>query len=335
MKKFLLFLPAILLAISSHAVCNAQSRGDERIVVGTNLVSVNVSVTDAHGRYVAGLRREDFVVTDNRVRQRIAHFSSEESPFSLGIVYDAHGPAPSRAEAVLRALKQFVGTLRPEDDYFVLAFNERGSLALDFVPTAEQFARHLVAGGTGSPVSLYDAVHLAAARVRGARNAKRALLIISDGRNHNSRHGYKELRERLREFDVQLYSIGVADERDDPAVGYGRWMLEDISRGTGRRTFLAGADAAFGRAVLDEMAHATGGTAYFPSTDGEPELLGLCAQIGLELRRQYTLGFYPSTPAGDAKWHRLHVGVNAPKERGRLFLSHRESYQPSSQTLNK
>lgn len=106
-------------------------------------------------------------------------------------------------------------------------------------------------------------------------------------------------------------------------------MFEDISRGTGGRLFLAHTDATFGHAVLDEMARATGGTAYFPErVDNEQELFGVCTQIALEMRGQYTLAFYPSATANGGGWRKLRVRVKPQVGSGRLHLSYREGYQP-------
>jgi Ca-activated chloride channel homolog len=327
MRKLCLALFA-LLAAATPAPVFAQNQDDEKLVVGTNLVTVNVSVTDSRGRYVRGLTRDEFGVFDNKERQQVAHFSSEESPFSLGIVYDVHSATPEQTAATLRALKQFAATLRPEDDFFLLVFDSRGSLTVDFIPTAEQVSDHLTFVRPKGPAALYDAVFHAGERVRAARNPKRALLIISDGGDHNSGHSDKEVRRQLREFNIQVYGVGVADLRANPLAGHRYWTFEDITRGIRGRAFLTNTDASFGRAVLEEMARVSGGSAYFPDrADSEEELFGVCTQIALELRRQYTLGFYPTATASDARWHRLRVNVKPRDAAGKLSLSYREGYQ--------
>jgi Ca-activated chloride channel family protein len=327
MRKLILVLIAILAATIPASV-TAQNQDDEKVVVGTNLVSINVSVTDSRGRYVRGLSKEQFEVLDNKERQQIAHFSSEESPFSLGIVYDMHPTTPEQTAATLRALKQFVGTLRQEDDFFLIVFDSRGSVMVDFIPTAEQISNHLTFVRPKGPAALYDAVFQAGEKVRAARNPKRALLIISDGEDHNSGHSDKEIRGQVREFNIQVYGIGVADLNANPQNGGRRWMFEDITRGTQGRGFLTNTEATFGRAVLEEMTRVSGGTAYFPDrVDSEQELFGVCTQIALEMRQQYTLGFYPATPATNAKWHKLRVNVKPQAGSSKLSLSYREGYQ--------
>lgn len=304
---------------------NAISDQDERVVVGTNLVTLNVIVTDGKGRYVKGLGRDHFEVYDDKVKQQIAHFSADASPVSIGIVCEIHETATEKTRAMLTAIKQFTSTLGNRDDFFFVAFSEHGSLTTEFVPNAEQVLAHLQYVKPGGASSLYDAVYLAAGRVQKSRNLKKALLIISDGQDDRSQHNYKEVRNRLRTFDAQIYTIGIANPSTDQFAGYGRWVFEDITRQTGRRSFLLNSDAALGRAVLAEMSRATGGTTYSPETESEPELTGICTQMAYELRQQYTLGFYSKEP--NEKWRHLKVRINKPTGGSGLTLSYREGYQ--------
>ncbi|HEY5884387.1 MAG TPA: VWA domain-containing protein [Pyrinomonadaceae bacterium] len=304
----------------------ATSSQDDRIVVGTNLVTLNVIVTDNNGRYVKGLARDQFEVYDNKVKQQIVHFSADASPVSIGIISEIHANRPEKIRAMLGALKQFTNGLRERDDFFFVAFSEYGTLKSGFIPSANQILDHLQYVKPGGPTSLYDAVYLATERLRQGRNLKKALLIISDGQDDRSHHSYKELRDRLRTFDVQIYAIGIADPTTDRFAGYGRWVFEDLTRQTGRRSFLLNSEAALGRAVLEEMSRSSGGTTYFPDSENEPELSGICTQIGYELRQQYTLGFY-AHDVDRKKWRRLKVRINKPDRASGLTLSYREAYQ--------
>ncbi len=311
---------------------SAQSQAqDEEVAVGTNLVSVNVTVTGSNGKYVSGLKREQFEVFDDNQKQQITFFSAVDAPTTFGIVYDMHPSTIERSTATLRALKQFTRTLRTEDDFFIVAFNERGSLVLDFIPTLEQVQTNLPLGQPKGAASLYDAVYMAAGKIRASRNPKRALLIISDGLDHNSRSSYEELRDRIRGFDVQIYSIRIDDSVNSGTTNADGWAFEDVTRRTGRRNFEK-AETEMGSAALAELAKASGGTAYFPETSGERELAGICTQIALELRQQYAISFYPTDMASEAKWHRLRIRVlTSDKSRDRLTLSYREGYQSTPQ----
>jgi Ca-activated chloride channel family protein len=264
-QLYSVLLSLVLLAASAFA--QSQSNGsvqDDRIVVGTNLVTLNVTVTDSKGRYVKGLARDRFEIYDNQVKQQIVHFSADASPVSIGIIYEIHETRPEQIRAMLTAIKQFAGGLSNQDDFFFSAFSQHGTLTSDFVPTASQVLDHLQFVKPGGPASLYDAVYLASERLRNARNFKRALLIISDGKDERSQHSFKELRNRLRTFDVQIYAIGIADPTMGRSAGYGRWVFEDITRQTAGRPFLLNSDAALGRAVLEEMSRTSGGATYIP-----------------------------------------------------------------------
>ena len=325
------FYAVVVGLVSMAATVCAQtqqniSSQDDRIVVGTNLVTLNVIVTDSKGRYVQGLGQDQFEVYDNGVKQQIVHFSADASPVSIGIVSEIHLNTPEKIPAMLNAIKQFTTQLSDRDDFFFVAFSEQGTLTTEFIPSANQVLDYLELVKPGGPLSLYGAVYFAAERLLNRRNLKKALLIIADGQDDGSRQAYKELRERLRTFDVQIYAIGIADPKTDQFAGYGRWVFEDLTRQTGRRSFLLNSDATLGRAVLEEMSRSSGGTTYFPETENEPELSGICTQIAYELRQQYTLGFYPNDANGTT-WRRLKVRIKNYDGTSRLTLSYREGYQ--------
>ena len=327
-KAVYLCLTTVVLATTalSQFATTTQPQQEDKVVVGTNLVTLNVIVTDSKGRYVKGLSRDQFDVYDNKVKQQIAHFSSDASAVSIGIVYEVHETATEKTRAMLAAIKQFTSTLKNKDDFFFLAFSEHGSFVTDFVPSANQVLDHLQYVKPRGPSSLYDSIYLAADRLRTSRNLKKALLVISDGQDTSSMHNYDKLRNRLRTLDAQLYAIGIADPKMDQLTGNSRWFFEDITRQGGRRSFLLNSDAAIGRAVLAEMSRVSGGATYFPETESESELAGICTQIALELRQQYTLGFY--SKATDANtWHRLKVGVSKTAGGSNLTLTYREGYQ--------
>ena len=321
-----IFLFTLFLAISS-IICPAQVTEDETISVGTELVSINVSVTDKKNRHIAGLSKEQFEVFDDKVKQQIAFFSGEESPLSLGIVYDVHSSNTERADAVLKSLKKFVATLRPEDDFFVMVFNERGSGIVDFVPTSEQIYQQLTVSDTQGSKALYDAIYQASESIQKMRNAQKALLVISDGQDHQSRHSYKDVRAQISRLNIQVYGIGVTKSNNNSLITPTNWSYEDITRQTGRRTFLAGADDSLGQAVLEEMSKVSGGNSSSVDVRND-ELLGNCIRIEKELRRQYKLSFYPTEEiVNPKKWHKLNVRLSGVEQPKQVSLSYRKRYQ--------
>lgn len=272
------------------------------IQLGTDIVNVMISVTDPYGRFVTGLAKDHFDVFDDKVKQQIAHFTDEDAPVSLGIVYDVSGSMKERVNRSIRALRRFVDSSHVDDDFFLIGFNDRAKLVQDFTTSGESVIGHLMFVNPKGSTALYDAAYIAVEKVQQGRHSKKALLIISDGQDNNSRYTYKELRNRVKEADVQIYAIGITDPASDALSGFGRSVLEEITR-------------------------MTGGRAFFPNAYNEPELVEICTRIALELRHQYSVGFYPTDIQSDAKWHKVQVKVNPPRGLGRLSLSYRDGYQ--------
>jgi Ca-activated chloride channel family protein len=279
-----------------------EPKDDQRITLGTDIVNVTISVTDPYGRFITGLGKDHFEVYDDKVKQEIAHFTDEDAPVSLGIVYDVSGSMRERINRSIRALRRFIETSNNDDDFFLIAFNDRAKLIQDFTASGDSVLGHLMFANPQGSTALYDAAYIAVEKVQQGRHSKRALLIISDGQDNNSRYTYKELRNIVKEADVQIYAIGITDPANDSLAGFGRSVLEEITR-------------------------MTGGRAFFPNDYNEPELVEICARIALELRHQYSVGFYPTDVASEAKWHKVQVKVNSPRGLGRLSLSYREGYQ--------
>lgn len=312
----------------SQQTLRTRNKQDDRVIVGTNLVTVSVIVTDRNGNYVRDLSQDQFTIYDNKVKQQIAHFSADKSPVSIGIVCEIHETAPEQVRAVLTALKQFTRSLSKEDDFFFMAFGEHGSLTVDFIPSSDQVLDHLRFVKPGGPSSLYDAVYLAAGRLKHSRNLNKTLLLISDGYDTSSRQSYKKVRDRLRTLDAQIYAIGINDPALDPFAGLRRWFFEDITRQGIRRSVQVTPEVSSGRAVLEEMSRASGGTTYLPPKQTESEIAYICSQIALELRQQYTLAFYSAAMSRN-EWHTLKVRILDARERTDLRLSYRKGYQIS------
>ncbi len=272
------------------------------IRIGTSIVNVTVSVTDPYGRFVTGLGKDHFELFDDKVKQQIAHFTDDDAPVSLGIVYDVSGSMKERVGRSIRALRRFIETSHADDDFFLIGFNDRAKLVQDFTTSGDSILGHLLFANPHGSTALYDAAYIAVEKVQQGRQTKKALLIISDGQDNNSRYTYKELRNRVKEADVQIYAIGITDPANDTLAGFGRSVLEEITR-------------------------MTGGRAFFPNAYNEPELVEICTRIALELRHQYSVGFYPTNIQSEAKWHKVQVKVNPPRGLGRLSLSYRDGYQ--------
>ena len=281
---------------------SVTTKSDQSLQLNVDLVSVTVTVTDSYGRFVTGLAKDQFEVYDDKIKQEIAHFSDEDAPVSLGIVYDVSGSMKERIHRSMQALKRFIETSHDDDDFFLMAFNNRANLVEDFTVSAEKVLSHLMFVQPHGSTALYDAAYLAVEKIKQGRHPKRALLIISDGQDNNSRYTYNELRKRIKESDVQIYCIGITDPATDSL-------------------------SAFGRSVLEEIARMTGGRAFFPNAYNEPELVEICTRIALELRHQYAVGFYPTDVQSEAKWHKVQIKVKPPKGLGHLSVTYKDGYE--------
>ena len=304
----------IILTVALAAISPAQ---DEPIRVETNLVTVNVAVTDRSGNYVKNLKREDFVVLDTGTNQPIDTFSAEDVPVSFGIVYDLHPTTDERTKIVLDALRQFTRDLKEKDNFFVTVFNERGSLSTDFVPNPEQINANLTDVKPSTPNSLYDAIFAASEKVRRQRNTKQVLLVLTDGADDSSHHTLKELRAHLRSVNLPVYSISFGSN-DKRFVGY-----YDLYRNQGRQTLGATEASQLNTAALAEISKSSGGQNFDRAVQNRYLLFGLFKKVFGEVQSQYVLGFYPD--AADGKWHKLKITVKAPAGK-KYRLSNRKGY---------
>src|SRR5262249_3600874 len=290
---------------SSPAQVDLRSRADSRqgIVIGANLVDVAVSVSDRQGRLVPGLTKDEFAVFDDGVKQEVAHFSDLDAPISVGIVYDVSGSVAGSIGRSAQALERFIETSHQENAFFLVTFNGRAVVSQDFTRgDPASIVKPLASMRPNGQTALYDAMYLALERVKQGPHARRAILVISDGRDNYSSRTFAELRDAIRESGVIIYAVGIAANSNDKRP-----------------------DA--GPLVLDQIAETSGGRAFFAAPYDQAGLMQDCARIALELRHQYSLGFYPSDPLGKAKHHRIRIKVDAPRELGRLSLSYRGSYQ--------
>ncbi len=262
------------------------------LVIKTNMVSVTVTVSDKNRRFVTGLTKEQFAVYDDKVKQDIALFATQDSPLTLGIVYDVSGSMNPLSTQSFRALKGLFEYSHTDDEYFVVSFNDRAKLIQDFTSVPENILNKAVFIKPKGSTALFDAIYLALEKVKEGRHEKKALLIISDGEENGSRYSFGELRKALRETDAQLFAIGL---------------------GTG--------------GTLPHITETSGGLTFFPQEYGE--VGDIYTRIALMLRNQYVVGFYPNGESTTTRWHKLQIKVNAPKQLGKLTVFHRNGYESS------
>jgi Ca-activated chloride channel homolog len=278
------------------------------VIVNTDLITFTVTVTDTYGRYVSGLGKNAFTVLDEKRPQEITFFSDDDSPVSVGVIFDLSGSmGGDKVKRARDALAKFIQTSHNSDEYFLIAFNSRAQLLLDKTRDGNAVLDKLTFVQTKNNTALYDACYLGVEKVQRGTHPKRALLLISDGQDNNSRYTFNELRRLLKESDVVLYGIGILSGND------------------------AGSTLGMeGQGILDELASVSGGKAFFPRSSAEMD--DIFEQIALELRHQYSIGYKPDNFSNDGRWHKIKVKVTPPRGLPRLFVRSKEGYYavPSS-----
>lgn len=270
------------------------------IRVDVDLVLVSVTITDPMNRLVTGLEKENFVLLDNGEKQAIQHFSSEDAPISLGVIFDMSGSMSNKIEKSREAVVQFFKTANPEDEFFLIAFNDKPTLISDFTSNVEQVQGQLLYTVPKGRTALLDAIYLGMAKMRQAKHQRKALLIISDGGDNRSRYTENEIKSMVKEADVQIYAIGLFDSspRSDEER-FGPQLLAQVTDVTGGRTF---------------------------TIDNPNELSDVATKIGVELRNQYVLGYRPTKAAHDGKWRKVRVKLNTPKGLPQLSVYAKTGY---------
>ena len=254
------------------------------------LALVNATVTDPHDRLVTGLEIDNFRIFENNVEQEIEYFSSEDVPISIGVIFDLSGSMRNKIGKSKEAALQFFKTANPQDEFFLVGFNDRADLMSPFTSSVEDLQSRLLSLSVKGRTALLDAIYLGLSEMRTARNAKRALLIISDGGDNHSRYMENDIKRLVREADTQLYSVGVFDPLD-----YRNRTPEELN----------------GPTLLNEVTELTGGRAF--DVENVNELPDIAAKIGAELRNQYILGYRPSNKLHDARWRKIKIKLRAPK----------------------
>src|SRR6201984_1585401 len=184
------------------------------IQMDVSLVLVNMTVTDPNDRLVTGLEKENFRVFEDGREREIVTFSSEDVPISIGVIFDMSGSMSDKIGRARQAAVQFLRTANPRDEFFMVSFNDEAQLTSRFTFSVDELQDQMMLTAAKGETALLDAIYLGLSQMRNARNAKRALLVISDGGDNHSRYSEKDIRNFLKEADCQLYVMGVFDTND-------------------------------------------------------------------------------------------------------------------------
>jgi Ca-activated chloride channel homolog len=255
-----------------------------------DLALVNVTVTDPYNRLVTGLDPDNFRVYEDNIEQEVVTFSSEDVPISIGVIFDYSGSMSNKIGKAREAAVQFFKTANPQDEFFLVSFNERAELTSSFTNSVEDLQSRMMLTAPKGRTALLDAIYLGLSQMRGAKNGKRALLILSDGGDNHSRYNESDIKRLVKEADTQLYAIGIFDP-----LGYRNRTPEELN----------------GPSLLSEVTEMTGGRVF--AVENLNDLPDIASKIGMELRNQYVLGYRPSNKAHDARWRKIKIKLRAPK----------------------
>jgi len=254
-----------------------------------NLVLIPVTVTDPMNRFVTGLEKEYFKIYEDKKQQQITQFSSDDAPLSVGLLFDCSGSMGPKLRSSREAVAQFMKTSNPEDEAFLVEFHDNARLAMGFTNNLEEIQNHLQFTQSKGMTALLDAIYLGIHQMKKARNPRKALLIISDGGDNNSRYTESEIRNLVKEGDVQIYAIGIYEP-----MGARTRTVEESN----------------GPALLTDLAEQTGGRQY--QVENLAELPDIAAKIGMELRNQYLPGYSPMNQEKDRKYRHVEVKLVQP-----------------------
>lgn len=285
-------------------VSPAGEQSEPKVVLRSNssLVVIPTWVTTASGTSVTSLDKENFHVIDDNVERPIAYFNKDDAPLSIGLLFDRSGSMRDKMDKALEAVAEFFKTANTQDEFFLVEFSDSAKLTIPFTPDSGEIYSRISRTRPMGRTSLLDAIGVGLKHMKKARNARKAIVIISDGGDNWSRHTAREIRRALIESDVQLYAMGIFDA--------------DLSR-------KSPVENRNGPALLDELAEQTGGRHYPVLSPND--LPAISAKIGNDLRNEYVLGYYPPD-SKDGKYHHVKVTLALPGEMPPLNANYRRGY---------
>jgi Ca-activated chloride channel homolog len=266
-------------------------------------VLIPVQVTTSTGTSVTSLNQDNFKLFEAGVEQKITHFSQEDGPVSVGLLFDSSGSMRNKVLQSSEAAAAFLRTANSDDEFFLVEFGDRPKLAVPFTPDADAIFRRILHNKPWGRTSLLDAIFMSLVEMKHARYTRKAIIILSDGGDNSSHYTERQIRNALLESDSQVYAIGIFDPnpaRRQPAEERG------------------------GPQLLDELAEETGGRLY-PIANLD-DLADTSARISRDLRSQYILGYSPSNEARDAKYRKVRLKVIPPAGTPSLRTYYRHGY---------
>jgi Ca-activated chloride channel family protein len=282
-----------------------HARTGERIRVDVNLVLIPLTVTDPLNRLVTGLEQKEFFLYENSSQQQIKSFSAEDSPVSIGIIMDLSGSMTNKVVRARESIIEFLRTSNPQDEFFIIGFNDRPELIEDFTSSIDDIEARLQTVRAGHRTALLDAIYYGVNKMKQARYDRKAILIVSDGGDNRSRYTENEVRNLVRESDTELFAIGIFD------------------------AYAATTEERNGPLLLHDLSEETGGQLF--RVDDISDMTDIATKISAELRNQYVIGYKPSDAKRDGKWRKVKVKLVPPPGLPPLTVHARTGYYAPSQ----
>ena len=274
---------------------------DYTLKVDVDLRLLHVSVFDEKDTLIKGLRKEDFAVYEDKVQQEVSLFREEDVPVSIGMVIDNSGSMRTKRERVNKAALTFVKTSNPQDELFLINFNDQVYIDQDFTKNHDDLTDVLDTLDSRGGTALHDAIYLSLEHIREGKEDKKALLLISDGEDRDSRYKFESVLEFARESHASIFVIGLFDKEGERSRAQKKAAKN-----------------------LKDLAEETGGKYFFPESVDEVE--ALCTQIAHEIRNQYTLGYKPTNTKRDGTWRTVSVKVNTTKNAKKVVARAKRGY---------
>jgi Ca-activated chloride channel homolog len=291
---------------------DAQAKDEQDVIrLGTDLVTLDVTVVDPGNKPVMDLSKESFAVTEDKVPQKIDFFSRDQVPVSLVFTIDTSGSMRTKIDTVIKACTKLVKESRSGDEIAVIEFKLQPNLLEEFTSNPDDVVDSLQSLIASGQTAMFDALYLAADYARKeAKNRRKAVILVTDGLDKDSYYKFNEVVDHLRETDVQIFLIG---------------FTADLDKDTG--LFHKG-ERSKADSVLTKLAEETGGKAFFPRELGEVH--AIAEQISTDLRTQYSIGYYPTNSKKDGSFRSVKVQINADSRR--LVARTRNGYTAPKET---
>lgn len=282
-----------------------QKKGNAYTMKKTvDMVRLPVSIVDSKGNFVPGLQEDNFRVLENNNPQKIAAFTHQDIPVTVGLVIDNSGSMRSKRARVNEAAMDFIKTSNPQDQTFVVNFNDEFYLDMDqdFTNDPKILKAALERIDSRGGTALYDAILGSMGHLEKGTREKKVLLVVTDGEDHDSTHrDLSYLVQKLQESSVEVYAVGLFTKGDD--------SRSEMREGT---------------KALEAIARASGGEAFFPKTMDDVD--SVCLRIAQDIRAQYTIGYYPTDTARDGTFRAVKVELVGVKHHGKLSVRARPGY---------